>query len=423
MINRGIKFIKNIWQYAPKIFWSNLNQQLQTVLNIALSIIFIRFAGKEIYGQYLFLHAILSLFVIISIPGAMTVIFRTIAQGYDGVYKRATRFMFFWGLFGIPLIILLGLYFYLFKTKILGITLIACALFFPFDTSFKSWAVFLRGRSEFRKLTINNFIITFIRMIALTAAILFSKNIIIIMVAYFLIGCCFNIFYYVRTLDSLKNDDVDLGWKRQSYALTIMDLSAVVFDRTDVALVGFFLPMEQVAIYGLVMKFVGLFFGVIRNTNDVILPKLYRSEKITVGYFYKFFLLFFIVPVISYPFLKYPVLLLYGRDCWDVVVLSRVYLVVLPFYFLTSITSSFMVKYQLNKEINLSKIIAIVAVIVLYATLIPLYGLWGGVISSILFFVIQAIVNLLLLKISKSKYTGSVQLNERVAAVEGSCCK
>jgi O-antigen/teichoic acid export membrane protein len=418
-----IRFMKQAMSFAPNIFWSNLNQILSTVSNVALSIIFIRFAGKELYGQYLFIQAILSLFIIVSIPGAMTVTFRTIAQGYDGVYKRATRFMFFRSMFGIPLVALLGLYFYLFKTEILGITLIACAIFFPFDTGLRSWIVFLKARSKFKELTICNSIMTLVRMMVLTAAILFSRNIIVIMVSYFLVECSFNIFYYFRTLSSLRNDDIDLGWKRQSYALTIMDLSAVIFDKADVALVGFFLTMEQVAIYGLVMKFVGLFFSVIRNTNEVILPKIYKSEKITIGYFYKFFLLFFIVPVLSYPLLKYPVLLLYGRDCWDVVVLSRVYIAILPFYFLTSITNSFMVKYQLNKEINFSRIISIVAVISLYAVLIPLYGLWGGVISSMLFFVIQSLVNLLLLKINKSKYRSSIQLNERTVCVEGSCCK
>ncbi|OHB59818.1 MAG: hypothetical protein A2173_01025 [Planctomycetes bacterium RBG_13_44_8b] len=423
MIDEGIGFIKNTRQYSARIFWSNLNQQLQTVSNIALSIIFIKFAGKELYGQYLFVHALLSMFMIISIPGAMTVMFRTIAQGYEGVYRRATRFMFFWSLFGIPLVALLGLFFYLFKTKILGITLIACAVFFPFDTGLRSWTIFLKARSKFKELTVYSSIMTLVRMIVLTAAILFSRNIIVIMVTYFLVECSFNIFYYFRTLSSLRNDDVDLSWKRQSYALTIMDLSAAVFDRADVALVGFLLPMDQVAIYGLVMKFVGLFFGVIRNTNEVILPKLYRSEKITIGYFYKFFLLFFIVPVIFYPILKYPILLLYGRECWDVVVLSRVYIAVLPFYFLTSITNSFMVKYQLNKEINFSRIIAIIAVIVLYSTLIPLYGLWGGVISSMLYFVIQLSTNLIMLKISRSKYTNSVQLDKREFIVENSCCK
>src|SRR4030042_3498851 len=207
MIDEGIGFIKNTRQYSARIFLSNLNQQLQTGSNIALSIIFIKFAGKELYGQYLFVHALLSMFMIISIPGAMTVMFRTIAQGYEGVYRRATRFMFFWSLFGIPLVALLGLFFYLFKTKILGVTLIACAIFFPFDTGLRSWMVFLKARSKFKALTIYNSIITLVRMIAVTAAILFSRNIIVIMVTYFLVECSFNIFYYFRTLSSLRNDD------------------------------------------------------------------------------------------------------------------------------------------------------------------------------------------------------------------------
>src|SRR4030043_58071 len=102
MIDEGIGFIKNTRQYSARIFWSNLNQQLQTVSNIALSIIFIKFAGKELYGQYLFVHALLSMFMIISIPGAMTVMFRTIAQVYEGVFRRATRVILFGSQFCSP---------------------------------------------------------------------------------------------------------------------------------------------------------------------------------------------------------------------------------------------------------------------------------------------------------------------------------
>jgi hypothetical protein len=47
-----------------------------------------------------------------------------------------------------------------------------------------------------------------------------------------------------------------------------------------------------------------------------------------------------------------------------------------------------------------------VAVVVLYATLIPLYGIKGGVISSMLYFVIQLAMNLFLLRIRKPKEIG-----------------
>jgi hypothetical protein len=47
-----------------------------------------------------------------------------------------------------------------------------------------------------------------------------------------------------------------------------------------------------------------------------------------------------------------------------------------------------------------------IAVVVSYATLIPLYGIKGGVISSMLYFVIQLATNLFLLRVRKPKEIG-----------------
>jgi len=176
-------------------------------------------------------------------------------------------------------------------------------------------------------------------------------------------------------------------------------LSSVVFGKVDVVLIGFLLPYSQVAIYGLVMNFVNVFFSIIKSTIEAILPELFKSEKIAIRYFYKFFLLLFLVPVILYPIVKYPILFIYGQKYAEVIGFSQVYLAVMPFYFLNLIATYFMVKYKLDREINLGRIISVVAVIALYAILIPLYGVWGGVISSMLYFMIQLAINLFLLKI------------------------
>jgi len=422
MINQ-IKFISQAKEHMSNIFWSNLNQGLFTLSGLVISMIFVRFAGKELFGQYLFVHAIFGLFSIISIPGAATVIFRTTAQGYDGVYQKATTFRFLWSLLGIPLVVITGFFFYLFRAKTLGICLIACAFFFPFETSLQNWMVFLKGRSDFKKLTINNSIKLLVKLTSIIAVILFSKNVIVILVAYYLVEGGFNVFYYLRTLHLSRSNELDPAWKRQSYALTIMDLSGVIFGRVDILLIGTVLQFGQVAIYGLAMKFVDIFLMVIRNTTDVILPKLYKSEKITIRHFYVFCLLSFLIPIVLYPIVKYPVLLLYGRECSDVVVYSQVYLAIIPFYFLNSIATGFLVKYRLNREINFGRIISIVSVVVLYLTLIPLYGIWGAIISSMLYHAIEVLINLLILKISRSQYVDSVHLNGRRAIVESSYCK
>jgi len=404
MINQ-MKSIGQVKEHLPNIFWSNLNLGVITVSGLTISVVFVRFAGKELYGQYLFVLAIFGLLSIVSIPGVRTVVFRTTAQDYDGVYRKATAFSFLWGVLGIPLLLITGVFFYLFRAKILGISLVSCALLFPFVTSLQTWVQFLKGRSGFKQLTINNSAKLSVKLVAITLSIILSKNIIVILLTCLLVESGFNILYHSKILSSLRNDELDMGWKRQSYALTIMDLSAMVFGQVDIILIAALLPIGQVAIYGLVMKLGNVFLQAVKSTVDVILPKLYKSEKINVGYFYKFFLLSFLIPIVLYPIIRYLVLFLYGQDYSELVFFSQVYLTIVPIFFLHSIAMNFMVKHKLNKEINISKIVAIIAVLALYSILIPLYGVWGGIISSMLYFIIQLVINLYLLRVGKSKYS------------------
>jgi len=409
MIKKAVQFIEELRPHTPNIFWSNLNQAVMTAFALVTSVAFARLGGefgKELYGQYLFVLGMFGLFGVVSIPGLRAVIFRTTSQGYEGVYRRATTFSFLWSLIGIPLLVIAGILIYLFKTRILGISLMAVALFFPFEISLQNWMLFLKGRSEFRKLAYYNSIKFFISLVAVTASIVFTRNIIVIFIAYFLVNSGFNILYHFKTLNSLKNDEVDEGWKRQGFALTILDLSTVIFGRVDIVLIGALLPFGELAIYGLVMKFVGMFLEGIRSTMEAIGPNLFQSKKIAVRYFYKFFLLSFLVPIILYPLIKYPVLLLYGEEFSEVVGFSQLYVVIIPFYFLNMAATYFMIKYKLNREINVSRIVSMIAVVVLYATLIPLYGVLGGVISSMLYFVIQLAINLFLLQVRKPKNIG-----------------
>jgi O-antigen/teichoic acid export membrane protein len=409
MIKKTAQLIEELKPHTPNIFWSNVNHVVMTGFALVTSVAFARLggeSGKELYGQYLFMLAMFGLFGVVSVPGLRAVIFRTTAQGYEGVYHRATRFSFLCSLLGIPLLVIAGIFIYLFKARILGIGLIAVALFFPFEISLQNWMLYLKGRSEFRRLAFYNSIKFFINLAAVTASIVFTGNIIVILVAYFLVNSGFNIFYHLKTVSSLQNDEVDEGWKRQGFALTILDLSTVIFGRVDIVLMGALLESGEVAVYGLVMKFIDVFFRIIPSTMEAVAPNLYQSKKITIGYFYKFFLLSFLVPIILYPLIKYPVLFLYPQNYSDVIGFSQLYVFIIPIYFLNTIATHFMIKYKLNKEINFSRIISMVTVVVFYATLIPLYGVKGGVISSMLYFVIQLATNLYLLRVRKPKEIG-----------------
>lgn len=395
--------LRKLRPHARNVLWSNGTTMMTSAFGVVTSVLLVRMAGQEVYGEYLFVVGVFEILSLLSIPGVRMVLFRSIAQGSDGVYHRATRFSGVWSLTGIPILLVVGLLIYCFKSKASGAALMISAAFFPVVTSLQTWIPFLKARASFKTLFFFNFTKFLLKSIILACILLLTRSVVLLVLVHVVVTAATNVVYYLITLAARRNDAIEEGWQRQSYALTIMDMSSLAFGRVDIVLLGILLPFEALAIYGIVMRIGTLFFQGLRSSIEGILPTLFRSATIRLGNFYKLFALTFVLPVVLYPTIRFPLELVYGPEGSGVVAYCQVYLLIIPVYFLNSIAACFMVKYQLNREINISRIVAIIAVLGLYVFLIPVYGIWGGVIASMLFYLILLIMNLAFLRLAQSR--------------------
>ena len=392
--------MKRLRPRVGDIIWSNLNTMIIAGSALVMSIVFVRSGAKDLYGHYLFVTAMVGLFSVVSISGTKSVVFRTAAQGHDGVYREATKLSFLWSLGGGVLLAAAGGLLWMFGRNVSGCNLLIAALFFPFVTSLENWMLLMKGRSDFSKLMWMNLTKLVIGLAAISAAIVLTRSIIVILLAYFAVQSAFNIVYHMGCLRLLKNDLVDASWKKQSFALTITELSSIAFGRVDILLVAALLPMESVAVYGLVMRLTGVFLALTKSTTEAVLPGIFKSDKITIRFFYKSVAASFVVPIMLSFVVKYPIVFMYGPESSEWAPYVRLYLFSIPLYYLYLLVSYFMIKHKLNREINYNSIIGIIGVVILYVVLIPRYGIWGGVIASILFFVVATLSGLLLLSYS-----------------------
>ncbi len=112
--------------------WLFLKQLIGGICGLLLSVAFARMTTKEIFGQYQLILSIFSIVSLISIPGLNISVARSVARGNDGDYKNSVKKSFFWSLFGIPVLWITGVFYYLIESHIFGITLMLSGLFFPF---------------------------------------------------------------------------------------------------------------------------------------------------------------------------------------------------------------------------------------------------------------------------------------------------
>lgn len=395
MLVKTLANLKKNKTHGNNILWSNLSQIILAANHFILSIIIIRLTGKDLYGDFLFIFAIIGVFGIFSVSGIRGTILKAVSQGYDQTYYEGTKFSFLKSLLAVPIILLIGAYFYYYAQKPdIARSLILISAFFPFYSSLRTWSYFLQGKAQFKKLTVYNFIQVAVELPTIALVTFYTDHLTVIAVSFAAIETTFYGIYTYITVRSIGNDRVDDNWKRQSYTYTVMDLSSIVFGKADIAIMGFFLAPGSLAIYGLVMKIAEVFFMVIKSTITGILPSFYKATTVRVHHFYKFAVASLLIPLILLPVIKYPILLMYGSELIESIFYAQIYLFVVPIYFLAALSNFFLMKEKLLETILFNKSLVTIGVLFLYLFLIPSYGIIGGIIASMLYFAFEAILNI-----------------------------
>ena len=262
------------------------------------------------------------------------------------------------------------------------------------------WKIVLKAKLKFNILFYFTLIISFTQfgLTFLTLIILDLESIIFLVLIFVFLKVFFNIVFTKYSKRHLINNQIDYKWKTQGYSLSILDLSSIVFNSIDTFLIGVFLSLESVAIYGITLNIGNIFILIIVSFIEVFLPRLYRSKNdFLLKDMFIFFFLGFGISILLGFIIEFPIILLYTQKYSDAVFYCRIYLYIIPFRILSAFLGPYLIKHNMNKEINLSKIITISFTIASYILLIPQLGIIGAVISSIGFFIVQDIIMTIML--------------------------
>ena len=384
--------------YRNNILWMNLYQGLNILTSILVSVAFARLSSQNLYGQYIFVISIVSFLSLITMPGIRTTIFRSVSKGNDSFYLDATKFSVRWSLLGIPSLILLGLYFFHIKSPVVGASIMIASIFFPLVYSLQSWKNLLKAKEKFGSFFLYESSISISKaLIIIGLLITGSKNLLLIMVAYFTIIAFFNSYYFLKSLKYISRDGSKIKWKRDSYEYTLLNFTSHSFKRIDRILIGLFLPFSQVAIYNIAIKVSDTLFKFTKSSIEAVLPGFF-NEEYGFSKFYAVFLLLFLVPITLFPFVEYPILFLYTEKYSESVFLAQVYLFAVPFYFLAYVSTQALIKESLNKEAYTARILSIIFFIISSIILIPNLGILGGVIASLVYYPIQILSSMYYLR-------------------------
>ncbi|MFQ3308312.1 MAG: O-antigen/teichoic acid export membrane protein [Candidatus Nanohaloarchaea archaeon] len=396
--NRAENLIHILGNFRRSIVLMNIYQAVNILTSLVVSVLFARIASQGLYGQYIFVISIVSMVSLVSMPGVRTTIFRSSSKGKVGFYQEATRFNFLWALLGVPLLVILGFYFYTSKTPGVGLSLIVASLFFPIIYAFQNWKNLLKGKERFESFVVYESSISITKALLVIGVLLTSpENLLYLIFVYFLAAAALNSYFYLKSLNFVSNNEASINWREESYEYTLLEFTSYTFSKVDRILIGVFLPFSQVAIYNIAVKVSDTLFKFIKSSIEAVLPGFFK-EDFKFSNFYPVFVLLLLLSGILYHFIEYPLIFLYTDKYQESVFLAQIYLFAIPFYFMSYVSIQGLVKEKLSREATKSRIISILIFICLSLIMIPTLGVLGGIIASVLYYPFQTLFAMYYLK-------------------------
>jgi len=402
LIKLGERYFKTDLMYLVKgSFWLTVGRVMASVVALFLSVLYANYLPKEIYGDYRYILSVLGALGIFALPGLATVIIRGVARGFHGTLILGMR-MIFISSFGITLLsfIIAGWCMFIGRGD-LALGFLSAALFVPFAEGLGNWRAYLEGRQEFKKKTNWNILSTLWYGIFMSFAVgiiyVYSlanfQSLIILLSFYFLGRALPNIWYTKKALREIdKGSPAEDGAIRYGLHLSLLEIPSTLANYLDAILLHAFIGPAGLAVYSFAIAPPEQLKGFMGTTAIAAFPKLAaraETEKIRIGlrntlpgkiirstYITAAVSLMYIVAapyLFSFFFPKYT----------DAVIYSQVFVLSLACFPFGLFGAALKAEGNL-KSIYFYQLGSPVIQIVLFALLIPLYGLWGAISARVI---------------------------------------
>ncbi len=404
------KFLKiDVAYLVREGFWLGLDQAVSIGVSFVLIYVFGNFLSQEVYGTYRYVLSVFSILTISTLPNMNIALTASVARGYEGSMYSALRQRISWGMIGACAGIFIALYYFLSGDFVLGISFLITAAAIPWMDSYNIFGAFLKGKKFFKIQAQYSIIVRAVSAFSIIAAVFYSKNIYIILLSFFLPYIVLHVSFFLLTMRQYSpNKSIEKDTIRYGKHLSAIQFLGVVINYLDSILIFHFLGPASLAVYSIAtapLSKIRQAFSIIlelalpkfseRSTQEVhsiLLQKIWRAVLLSlvgIGIY------IVTIPVVFKLFLPlYAESIFYSQ-------LAAITLLNLPFSFIYTFFQSkgfVNIIYRYNAYIRLFQILAVVI-------LVPMYGILGAVMVSIIFQLFS--ISVLVYFFNRTKYLTS----------------
>jgi O-antigen/teichoic acid export membrane protein len=397
-------------------FWITLGRVLSAGSGFLLTLLLANTISKEALGNYKFIQSFAGIITAFSLTGMGTAIIQSVARGNDGVVREGFKTFLSWSV--IMTIIAWGaaIYYFVQGNITLGWSLIVIGITIPFSQAGGFFSPFLIGKKEFKTETIFGVTCTIAPLLATGIVGLITDITPFLVVAFFGTSALTGMIFYRITLKRY-NPSQETETKALIYGkhLSIMNILGSISLQLDRLLVFHYLGAAQMALYVVALAAPQqLRFGS-KLLATMALPKFSGTDPTPI---YKTLprkaLLVFcgaIIIALAYIVVAPWFFTFFFPDYVEAIRYSQVFVLVILF-FPAALFQQFLVGQVQQKWLYVLQTIVPITKIILLFILLPLYGIWGALISILGMETLRLITILIIFfKLSKNSQKLLVESN------------
>jgi len=270
------KYTKTDMMYLARSgSWLSLGHIVSVVTTLGLSIFFANFLPKETYGTYKYVLSIIGILTITTLPGVNTYLAQAVARGFEKTIYKALKLKITYGLLGAMLAFGGSFYYYYNDNHTLSLSLLIAGLFIPFMDSAGIYNVYLQSKKLF-KASISYFSFNqIVTSLILILTIVLSDNLFIILLAYF------GSWTFLRTITFIQalrkhppSGEIDNNISSYGLHISVAGLLGIIALHIDSLLLFHHFGPAEVALYAFALAPVEQIRGMYKNISPLSLPKL-----------------------------------------------------------------------------------------------------------------------------------------------------
>lgn len=370
-------------------FWLGLGQFVSSFSTFLISLAFANLIVPETFGIYKFVLSVNSLLLISTLSGMDSAVTQSIARGFDGTLWQGIKSKIKFGFFGLVISLLISTYYFLNDNNTLGFAFLITSFFIPLTESFDMYNSLLWGKKLFNIQAKYNIINLIIITFGLAGTLYFSKNIYLILLAYFLTLSVPNFFFY-RNVNKyyVENNQTNEDTIKYGKHLSLINVIGVIASHLDKILIFHYVGPISLAIYSLATAPNDQIKGLLKNLNSLAMPKLSEknSTEVKINLWRKVGIISFVVGiiVIIYIILS-PILfsILFPKYS-NSVIYSQVLSISLIPVIISGFLSTILESQKATKELYRYGVITNIFSLVTMIPLVSYFGIWGAVISRLI---------------------------------------